>query len=168
MCLQNLQFAAASTSFSVTSELVVSQKALIACAEFCIEFSKSTTQRQSSFLHTSSFFPYLKNRLSISAGRVLQHEWDDDGQGKNIKNKVSYSEPDMEDISLDFATATHIVLVKQGDVLQQLIRIFLQYNDSPLELLEELASNIMPQVNLMIIMMYKAAWEERNRNMPCL
>lgn len=39
-----------------------------------------------------------------------------------------------------------LCIYKQGDLLQPLLQIFLQFNDSPIELLEELASNVMPQV----------------------
>lgn len=80
---------AASTCFSVTTELVMAQKALVACAEGLLEVSRETMRRRSGFFRSTGFLPYLKSRLSVSAGRVLRHEWEDDGQGKSLKSKVS-------------------------------------------------------------------------------
>ncbi|KAI5068077.1 hypothetical protein GOP47_0016422 [Adiantum capillus-veneris] len=118
--LDELFDAAASTSFSVTTDLIMAQKALVSCAERLLEISKETMRRKSGFFRSTGFLPYLKTRLSVSAGRVLRHEWEDEGHGKCWRNR--------------------------GDLIQPLVQIFLQFNDSPLELLEELASNVMPQV----------------------
>ncbi|MCO5587965.1 hypothetical protein L7F22_041918 [Adiantum nelumboides] len=118
--LDELFDAAASTSFSVTTDLVMAQKALVSCAERLLEIPKETMRRKSGFFRSTGFLPYLKTRLSVSAGRVLRHEWEDDGQGKCWRIR--------------------------GDLVQPLLQIFLQFNDSPIELLEELASNVMPQV----------------------
>ncbi|MCO5569169.1 hypothetical protein L7F22_022879 [Adiantum nelumboides] len=119
--LDELFDAAASTSFSVTTDLVMAQKALVSCAERLLEIPKETMCRKSGFFRSTGFLPYLKTRLSVSAGRVLRHEWEDDGQGKCWRRI-------------------------RGDLVQPLLQIFLQFNDSPIELLEELASNVMPQV----------------------
>ncbi|KAH7286612.1 hypothetical protein KP509_32G015100 [Ceratopteris richardii] len=116
--LDELFEAAATISFSVATDLVMAQKSLVSCAEGLMEACKEAIQRSGSFRSTS-FLSYLKNRLSVSAGRVLQHQWKYDGQGK---------------------------CWSKGDLVQPLLKMFLEYNDAPLELLEELACNIMPQV----------------------
>eukprot|EP01018_Ginkgo_biloba_P031026 Gb_40796 [translate_table: standard] len=111
---------ASSTSFMVSSELITTLRSLVNCAQACVEKFAEGRQRRSSVSGMVIFVPHLRNRLSASAHKLLAHNWDIDGQGKTWKNK--------------------------GDVLQKVLQIYIEYSESPVDFLEELACKIMPQV----------------------
>jgi hypothetical protein len=47
----------------------------------------------------------------------------------------------------------HILLTWQGDLLQQLLHMLIQFNSSPIDLLEEIACTVLPQVTPSAVLM---------------
>lgn len=111
---------ARTTSYLVASELIMTLRTLANCAEACVKKFAESKRRRSSVSGMVRFVPILRKRLSASARKLLEHNWDIDGQGKSWTSK--------------------------GDVLQQVLHIYIEYSESPIDCLEELACRIMPQM----------------------
>ncbi|KAJ7549079.1 hypothetical protein O6H91_07G039400 [Diphasiastrum complanatum] len=111
--------AATKASFGAATELLMVLKSLVDCAEDCVE-SPNNRKRRASFVRPASLIPYLRARLSTSARRMLQHDWDAEEPGKIWKSK--------------------------GEVLQNLLSMMIQNQESTADILEDLACNVMPQV----------------------
>ncbi|XP_024372058.1 uncharacterized protein [Physcomitrium patens] len=115
--LDGLHAAAAASSLAVATQLVMVLKALVDCAKACENQPSDERRRRSSFVKIAGFLPLLRAQLSVSAGRVLTHDWDAFEPWKS-----------------------------KGDMLQQLLHLHIRCNSSPIDLLEEMACNVLPQV----------------------
>ncbi|KAH9288486.1 hypothetical protein KI387_032603 [Taxus chinensis] len=118
--LDGLFDSASSASFSLASELIMTLKAFVNCAQAYVESYAEGRRRRSSVGGILKFVPKLCEKVSASAQKLLEHNWDGDCQGKTWKNK--------------------------GDVLQKVLQIYIRYSESPIDCLEELACRVMPQM----------------------
>ncbi|XP_057862467.2 uncharacterized protein LOC131070824 isoform X1 [Cryptomeria japonica] len=118
--LDGLFNCASSTSFMLASELIMALKALVNCAQACAENYAEGKRRRSSIGGILKFVPKLCKKVSASAHKLLEHNWDSDSQGNIWKSK--------------------------GDVLQKVLQIYIGYSESPVDCLEELACRVMPQM----------------------
>ncbi|KAG0590520.1 hypothetical protein KC19_1G105500 [Ceratodon purpureus] len=115
--LDSLHDAAAASSLPVATQLVMVLKALVDCASVCENQPADERRRRSSFVRVTGFLPLLQAHLSVSAGRVLTHDWDAFEPWKS-----------------------------KGDMLQQLLRMHIRCSSSAIDLLEDMSCNILPQV----------------------
>jgi len=69
-------FPAAASSLPVAIQLVMVLKALVDCATACENQSADERRRRASFVRITGLLPLMRARLSVSAGRVLTHDWD--------------------------------------------------------------------------------------------
>ncbi|KAL2650478.1 hypothetical protein R1flu_018606 [Riccia fluitans] len=115
--LDGLAESAIGTSITAATELVMTLKALVSCAQAFIE--KSTDDQRQRRLNTrsSEILPFLRACLSSSAGTVVGSDWDADDWKKT-----------------------------KGDMLQQLLRMQIENSENPTQYLEELACTALPQV----------------------
>lgn len=65
-------------------------KALVDCAKACENQPSDERRRRSSFVKIAGFLPLLRAQLSVSAGRVLTHDWD---AFEPWKSKVRFCDP---------------------------------------------------------------------------
>ncbi|BFI25358.1 fanconi anemia group D2 protein [Marchantia polymorpha subsp. ruderalis] len=117
--LDGLTETAIATSIIAATETVMMLKAVVSCAQTFTERSiDDPRRRRSNSFRTSEILPYLRGRLSSSAGNVLRSDWDSDEWKKT-----------------------------KGDMMQQLLRMQIQNCEHPIDYLEELACTAMPQVS---------------------
>jgi hypothetical protein len=77
LCINKIHFSsAAASSLSVATQLVMVLKALVECANVCENQPADERRKRSSFVRVAGFLPLLQSHLSVSAGRVLTHDWD--------------------------------------------------------------------------------------------
>jgi Fanconi anemia group D2 protein len=99
-------------------------KALVNCAQQCLEQATEEKRKRSSSLRVPGLLPLIRTKLSNSAGRVLTYNSDAQEPWKS-----------------------------KGDLLQQLLHMLVQFNSSPIDLLEEIACTVLPQVTPSAVIM---------------
>jgi hypothetical protein len=85
--LDSLHDAAAAASLAVAAELVMVLKALVNCAQQCLEQATEEKRKRSSSLRVPGLLPLIRTKLSNSAGRVLTYNSD---AQEPWKSKVCY------------------------------------------------------------------------------
>ncbi|TYG62400.1 hypothetical protein ES288_D07G227600v1 [Gossypium darwinii] len=115
--------AACSFSFIVASEaLFTLESAVISFLKVMDKLDGDDKSVQSAF---HQILPLLRGRLSSSAKKLLKHKWDNKNLENGWKNK--------------------------GEMVQKILRTYLEYDESISDLLDELACTILPQVSLTTI-----------------
>ncbi|KAL3701169.1 hypothetical protein R1sor_019191 [Riccia sorocarpa] len=115
--LDGLAESAIGTSITAATELVMTLKALVSCAQAFVEKSTDDPRQRTLNTRSSEILPYLRARLSSSAATMLGSDWDADDWKKT-----------------------------KGDMLQQMLRMQIQNSECPVHHLEELACTALPQV----------------------
>ncbi|XP_052489743.1 uncharacterized protein LOC105802319 isoform X1 [Gossypium raimondii] len=112
--------AACSFSFIVASEaLFTLESAVTSFLKVMDKLDGDDKSVQSAF---HQILPLLRGRLSSSAKKLLKHKWDNKNLENGWKNK--------------------------GEMVQKILRTYLEYDESISDLLDELACTILPQVSL--------------------
>ncbi|KAK8289748.1 hypothetical protein V6Z12_D07G213000 [Gossypium hirsutum] len=115
--------AACSFSFIVASEaLFTLESAVTSFLKVMDKLDGDDKSVQSAF---HQILPLLRGRLSSSAKKLLKHKWDNKNLENGWKNK--------------------------GEMVQKILRTYLEYDESISDLLDELACTILPQVSLTTI-----------------
>ncbi|XVF20995.1 hypothetical protein REPUB_Repub12eG0052600 [Reevesia pubescens] len=111
--------AACSFSFILASEaLFTLESAITSVQKVNGEMVGDDKNIQSGF---GQILPLLRGRLGYSAQKLLKHKWDNQKLENGWKNK--------------------------GEIIQKILRIYLEYSESTSDLLDELACTILPQVS---------------------
>lgn len=112
------------SSFVLASEVLFTLESIVNSVH---KYLDTVVEGNGKNIHTGRGFvravlPTLRNRLGNSALNILRHDWDDNNLVNDWKGK--------------------------GDIVQKVLRIFLEYSESTSDLLDELACSILPQVPL--------------------
>ncbi|OMO97001.1 hypothetical protein CCACVL1_04714 [Corchorus capsularis] len=117
--LESILHAACSFSFILASEaLFTLESAVISIWKVVDKLEGEDKNIRSRF---TKIFPLLCSKLGSSAQKLLKHKWNDENLENGWKNK--------------------------GEIVQKILRIYLEYTESTSDLLDELACRILPQVS---------------------
>jgi len=101
--------------------------------------------------HFHGLVPNLHAKLGTSAEKLLRHKWvDESTDNKGLKNKVC---PFVSNLRIvQFTVVLNLLNVYsfgsvQGEMVQTILRIYLEASGSTSDLLDELACTILPQVH---------------------
>ncbi|KFK23117.1 hypothetical protein AALP_AAs49591U000300 [Arabis alpina] len=114
---------ACSFSFDLAFEcLLILHLVVTSAQKYLGKVSEEATKKRSSG-HVQGLVPSLQAKLGASAGKLLRHKWiDESTDNKGLKNK--------------------------GEMVQNILRIYLETSGSTSDLLDELACTILPQASL--------------------
>ncbi|GLT94035.1 hypothetical protein SLE2022_117980 [Rubroshorea leprosula] len=110
---------ACSLSFTLASESLFTLESAVTSVQKV--FNKSEANSKSMQSKFSQILPALRQRVETSAHKLLKHNWNDENLENGWKNK--------------------------GEIVQKILRIYLEYSESTSGLVVELACSIFPQVS---------------------
>lgn len=118
--LESVLETASSLSFTLASEsLFTLESAVTSVQKFFNKLECNSKSMQPKF---SQILHTLHQRLGTSAHKLLTHNWDDENLENGWKSK--------------------------GEIVQKILRIYLEYSESTSDLLVELSCSVLPQVSL--------------------
>ncbi|KAJ4823344.1 hypothetical protein Tsubulata_040599 [Turnera subulata] len=118
--LENAFDIACSFSFMLAAEALLALESVVTSTQiFLDKFEKSAKTGDAVQIHL--IIPKLRSRLGTSAQKLLRHNWNAENLETGWKNK--------------------------GEVVQKIVRIYLQNSEAKSDLLDELACSILPQVS---------------------
>ncbi|XVF81614.1 hypothetical protein PTKIN_Ptkin15bG0169300 [Pterospermum kingtungense] len=117
--VESILDAACSSSFILASEALFTLESAVISVQKVIDKLEGDDKSIQSGL--SQILPLLRSRLGSSAQKLLKHKWDNERLENGWKNK--------------------------GEIVQKILRIYLEYTESTSDLLDELACKILPQVS---------------------
>ncbi|XP_022759064.1 Fanconi anemia group D2 protein homolog isoform X2 [Durio zibethinus] len=120
--VESILDAACSFSFILASEALFTLESVVTSVQKVINLEGDDKNIQSGF---SQILPLLCGRLGSSAQKLLKHKWDNKKLENGWKNK--------------------------GEIVQRILRNYLEYTESTSDLLDELACTILPQVSFTTI-----------------
>ncbi|EFH46527.1 hypothetical protein ARALYDRAFT_915332 [Arabidopsis lyrata subsp. lyrata] len=124
---------ACSFSFDLAFEcLLILQLVVTSVQKYIGKVSEEANKKRNPG-HFQGLVPSLHAKLGTSAEKLLRHKWvDESTDNKGLKNKV----------------CPFVFGFPQGEMVQTILRIYLEASGSTSDLLDELACNILPQASL--------------------
>ncbi|KAL4366416.1 hypothetical protein GQ457_05G005000 [Hibiscus cannabinus] len=117
--VESILDAACSFSFILASEALFTLESVVTSVQMVMDkLDGDENNEQSGFGH---IFCLLRGRLGSSAKKLLKHNWDNKNLENGWKNK--------------------------GEMVQKILRAYLEYSESTSDLLDELACTILPKVS---------------------
>ncbi|XP_050224331.1 uncharacterized protein LOC126674021 isoform X2 [Mercurialis annua] len=111
---------ALSFSFTLASECILTLESIVISVHNFLDKMEGTGKSTSS-ISIQKILPTLHRRLGTSAHKLLSHNWDDENLENGWKSK--------------------------GEIMQKMLRIYLENNDSQSDLLDELAGSVLTQAS---------------------
>ncbi|KAK8569867.1 hypothetical protein V6N13_002579 [Hibiscus sabdariffa] len=117
--VESILDAACSFSFILASEALFTLESVVTSVQMVMDkLDRDENNEQSGF---GQIFCLLRGRLGSSAKKLLKHDWDNKNLENGWKNK--------------------------GEMVQKILRAYLEYSESTSDLLDELACTILPKVS---------------------
>eukprot|EP00257_Ricinus_communis_P018264 XP_015576929.1 Fanconi anemia group D2 protein homolog isoform X1 [Ricinus communis] len=118
--LEDVLNTASSISFTLASESLLTLESLVASLHIFFDKSEKTGKSTGS-ISIHRILPTLRRSLGTSAQKLLRHNWGNGNLENGWKNK--------------------------GEIVQKMLHIYLENNESQSDLLDELAASIFPRVD---------------------